>query len=207
MNPILIVPIVEGHGEYKAVPVLLHRMAEDRQVYHLKVNQPIRVKASSFFQRREEFCRYVQLAANKAAQGNGLVLILMDCEDDCPAELGPSLLERAKEARSDVQYLCVLAHREYETWFIAAADSLAGYSGLKTDLSSLLNPESRRDAKGWLTENMPNDTYEPIRHQAKFTAQFSFEQAETVPSFKRFRDKLTQYLERFVANEEQEQTD
>jgi len=197
MNPIEIVPIVEGQGEVSAVPELLRRFAQDSEVYNLKVNPPIRVRSSSFLKSDKEFNRHIQLAANKAGQNPGLVLILLDCQDDCPAKLGPMLLEKAQAVRSDVEYLCVLAHREYETWFIAAAESLAGCKGLKADLQPLPHPESKRDAKGWLTEHMPkNLSYDPIQHQTALTAQFSFDQAEAVPSFSRFRRKIREFFRR-----------
>jgi hypothetical protein len=60
----------------------------------------------------------------------GGVLVLIDADDDCPAHLGPALLARAREARSDVPVSVVLANREFEAWFLAAAPSLAGNCGL-----------------------------------------------------------------------------
>jgi hypothetical protein len=35
-------PIVEGHGEVGAVPVLIRRLRNEAQAYNLEVNQPIR---------------------------------------------------------------------------------------------------------------------------------------------------------------------
>lgn len=120
-------PIVEGHGEIEALPLLIRRIfAEFSPQVVPVINPPIRVKAGSFVNDHEYFHRYVRLAAAKAAHGGGEVLILLDCEDDCPATLGPSLLARAKSVRSDVPTTVVLAHCEYETWFLAAAESLRG---------------------------------------------------------------------------------
>lgn len=203
VEPVLIVPIVEGQGEEAAVPVLLRRFAHDSEVYNYQINPPIRIKVSSFLQGGEYFQRFIKLAANKAAMSNGLVLILLDCEDDCPAELGPRLLQQAQEVRSDVEYLCVLAYREFETWFLAAAESLSGCSGLNEDLLPMDDPESRRDAKGWFTKNMPGTSYDPIRHQAAFASQFSFEQAERVPSFHRLRRKLSEYFTGMKSSKEE----
>lgn len=130
-----IAPIVEGHGEVEAVPALLHRIAQgETQNITLRVNSPIRVKAGSFLNNDTYFRKQIILAAAKAAQANGFVLILLDCEDDCPATLGPSILSRARAIREDVDYLVVLAYREYESWFLAAARSLRGVRGLPEDL-------------------------------------------------------------------------
>ena len=80
----------------------------------------------------------------------GGVLVLLDADDDCPAALGPALLERARAARSDVPISVVLANREFEAWFIAAAESLAGTHGFPADLTAPADPEKIRGAKEWL---------------------------------------------------------
>lgn len=182
---IFFVPIVEGQGEVQAVPALLHRLAQHyNPAVPVKVNPPIRVKSGSFLNDTEYFHRQVSLAAAKAAQSRGLVLILLDCEDDCPARLGPDLLRRARAVRTDVDMDVFLAYREYETWFITAADSLRGHAGLADDLSVPDDPERYRDAKGWFTDRMPRP-YDPIVHQLDFTRIFDLDQARRNDSFRR----------------------
>jgi hypothetical protein len=68
-------------------------------------------------------------AAALRVRSSGGVLVLLDADDDCPAEYGPALLARAKAARPDKQVAVVLAMREFEAWFLAAAPSLAGQFG------------------------------------------------------------------------------
>ncbi|QQP89470.1 DUF4276 family protein [Skermanella rosea] len=134
---VFIAPIVEGHGEVEAVPVLLHRMAAHHMSnVPLRVNPPIRVKCGSFLNDDVYFRKHVALAAAKAAPQGGHVLILLDCDDAkwCPATLGPHLLERARRVRRDVSHLVVLANKEFETWFIAAIASLGGQQGVARDL-------------------------------------------------------------------------
>ncbi len=148
----LIAPIVEGHGEVGAVPVLVRRLVNvARPDAFPQINPPIRVNSGSFLNLKDPayLRRYVELAASKAAQaGPGLILIPLDCEDDCPGQLGPSLLERARQVRPDVPCLVALACREYETWFLAAAASLRSHRGLPADLQPPTAPEALRDAKG-----------------------------------------------------------
>jgi hypothetical protein len=72
----------------------------------------------------------VKAMALRVSPTAGGVLVLIDADDDCPAHLGPALLARAREARSDVPVSVVLANREFEAWFLAAAPSLAGNCGL-----------------------------------------------------------------------------
>lgn len=182
---VYVAPIVEGHGEVEAVPKLLHRirMASGSQC-QLVVNPPIRVKSGSFLNDGEYFTKQVALAAAKAAQNNGSVLIILDCDDDCPARIGPDLLARAKAVRADVQMFVALAYREYESWFIAAVPSLSGVGGLLGGLAVPANLELIRDAKGWLGRQMP-DRYDPITHQLAFTLKFDLAQARACPSFDR----------------------
>ena len=40
--PVKIIPIVEGHGEVAAVPVLLRRIAKRLNAYDVQVGKPIR---------------------------------------------------------------------------------------------------------------------------------------------------------------------
>lgn len=190
MKPVLIIPIVEGHGEVEAVPLLIRRVFQEfRPDSEPKINPPTRIKVGSFLNDQDYFTKYIRLATAKAAQADGTVLILLDCEDGCPATIGPSLLSRAKSVRSDARYIVALAHREYETWFLAAANSLRGCSGLPTDLNPPLNPEACRGAKEWLQKRMTSP-YDEIIHQAKFTARFNLKAARSIPSFARLVDKL-----------------
>jgi hypothetical protein len=189
-----VVPIVEGHGEVRAFPALLFRVRDMiAPKLTLKVNPPIRVKVGKFLNSEEEFYRHVRLAAERAVSLKGHVLILLDSEDDCPRELGPSLLERAKRIRNDVSFVVALAYREYETWFIAAANSLRGVSGLPEYLAPPTNPEHIRSAKEWFSRYLPNG-YDEIKHQWEFTRAFSFAEARSVRSFSRFLDKLEPLL-------------
>lgn len=191
-----VAPIVEGHGEETAVPILLRRLNEAMEPSRwLTINEPIRVKAQAFFKMGDDFRRFVSLAAGKAAQEQGGVLILMDCEDDCPATLGPKLLAAAKGVRGDVPYLVVLARREFETWFIAAAPSLQGVCGLSGDLTTPDYFEDIRDAKGWLGRQMPNG-YKETEHQQRLAARFDLTQARRADSF----DRLFQRLPGFFAS-------
>ncbi len=191
---IVFVPIVEGHGEVQAVPALLYRLVFwAAPAMPVRINPPIRIKSGSFLNDRDYFHRQVSLAAAKANQMQGHVLILLDCDDDCPAQLGPDLLARARKVRANVSVYACLAYREYETWFIAAADSLRGIGGLPGDLAAPADPELYRDAKGWLTERMPQP-YDPIVHQLEFTRCFDLVQAQSNDSFRRLSAHVRQLV-------------
>ncbi len=190
---LLLAPIVEGHGEGEAVPALLHRIAQVPPVLNgLRINPPIRVKSGSFLNDRGYFSRYVTLAAAKARQQNGVVLILLDCDDDCPAKLGPDLLRRAKEVSPDVPALVALAYREYESWFVTACRSLRGH-GLRDDADVPRQMDRLRNAKGWLSERMSGG-YDPVTHQLRFTRIFDISAARADHSFDRFYRHIRRLL-------------
>ena len=190
MSACFIAPIVEGKGEVEAVPKLLRRLFRQApRPGFLVVNPAIRIKAGSFLNDEDYFRRYVELASRKArGQPRGHVLILLDCEDDCAGTLGPRLLARACNVHAEVPFTVVLAHREYETWFLAAASSLRSLAGLPADLAAPASPEAIRGAKEWLAKRLPNG-YDETNHQPLFTEHFSFAQAAAVPSFARLQRK------------------
>jgi hypothetical protein len=192
-----IAPIVEGHGEVQAVPVLLRRLAaEIAPTSQFSLNPPLRVKAASFANDSDYFRKYIELAARKAKQwpnSKSCVLIILDSEDHCPGQLGPQLLIRAQACRPDVTIIVILAHREFETWFLAAARSLRGACDLPNDLEPPRNPESLRDAKGWLSASM-GQSYNEANHQPKLTTAFSFEEAAITKSFARCSRKLREFF-------------
>jgi hypothetical protein len=186
----LFAPIVEGHGEVDALPALLYRIARAEVLDgNIRVNQPIRVKSGSFLNDQPYFYRHFSLAAAKAAQSGGSVLILLDCDDDCPAKLGPDLLRRAMLARPGVEIYVALANREFESWFIAAATSLSGACGLAMDLQVPVEPTAYRNAKGWLGQRMDR-AYNPVAHQLELVRRMDLQQARANRSF----DRLYRYI-------------
>jgi hypothetical protein len=187
--------VVEGHGEVEALPALVRRIAESVGfVDDLQINPPIRVKSGSFIHDQDYFRKYVALAAGKAAARNGSLLILLDCDDDCPATLGPALLQRARSVRTNVDIFVALAYREFETWFVTAAPSLEGRRGLPPGLKSPHDAAQIRDAKGWLGERM-NTSYDPVIHQLEFARAFDLKLARANRSFDRLCRKIQSFLE------------
>ncbi len=175
--------IVEGKGEEGAVPILIRRIAESLYPELLiDTPHPFRVSRNQVV-KTGEIERAVNLTARKLG-GRGAIFVLLDSDDDCPAELGPALLCRALEARSDLPITVVLAQCEFEAWFLAAAESLRNYKGLKNDLESPNNPEEIRGAKEWLSQRMKgNRRYSPTADQPGLTKCFDLDQARHADSF------------------------
>lgn len=172
-----VVSIVEGDGEVASLPILLRRLGEWRTPgIYVDVAMPIRVHRDRFLNRDDEFQRHLLLAAGKSGDG-GWILILLDADDECPAELGSQILDRAKACVPHRQISVVLANREYEAWFIAAAESLHGSRGFQFNSTDAVDAETPRDAKGWLKERMSGRTYGEVTDQPAFSARFDLQQA------------------------------
>lgn len=188
--------IVEGDGEIQALPILIWRIVEHIVPgLWVDVPRPVLVNRSDIVQKGKiaqsgKLEKMIQLAhANLKDQG--AILILLDSDDDCPAQLGPALLQEAKRLRTDVPIVTIFAHREYEAWFLAAAESLRGIRGLPGNLETPPEPESIRGTKEWLTKRLPSgQKYSPTVDQAALTAQFDLELAlERSASFRKlYRD-------------------
>ena len=200
MSQLRIAAIVEGDGEVEAVPVLLRRYAElagwSGRIF---VPSVIRQPASRLL-KPGELERIVELAARKLA-GPGGIFVLLDCEDDCPATLGPTVLARVRQARSDLPTALVLAHREYEAWFLGSAPSIAGRRRLPNGLQPHPAPESIRGCKAWLSDQMPQGTaYNEVADQPALTAVFDLDAAKSAcPSFDKCHREVTALLQRVAA--------
>ena len=174
--------IVEGDGEVQAVPVLLRRIAQELAPTNPPVIlKPIRVHRYGVL-KEGVLESYVGLAAQRVGAEGG-VLILLDANGECPARLGPELLERARTARPDRRIEAVLAKCEYEAWFLASIESIAGSRTLSWDLPAPPAAESVRGVKEWLSQRMQTP-YRPIVDQPALTARFDMALARRrAPSF------------------------
>jgi hypothetical protein len=144
MKQVRIASLVEGDGEVQALPVLLRRVVQEIDpLVTAMIPRPFRHPSGSILR-----AGGVERAINAVAElhSDHSILVLIDCDDDCPKTLGPALGRRATQTRPDLYISVVLAHREYEDWFLAAAESLAGKRNLDPNLAAPDNPEDIRDA-------------------------------------------------------------
>jgi hypothetical protein len=172
-----VVAIVEGDGEVAALPILLRRINQWRGPANLvEVARPIRVRKDRFLNRDDEFNRHLLLAAAKCGEA-GWVLVLLDADDDCPAEKAPKLLARACACLPHRRVSVVLAKREFEAWFIAAAASLNGCRGFSFEGSNAVDAELPRNAKLWVKQRMAGGSYGETTDQPAFSARIDLQQA------------------------------
>ena len=167
-------PIVEGHGEVEALPVLLRRLRNEASAWKVEIGAPIR-RPRNKLASELGVMQAVETARRQPACG--AILIVFDGDKDCPAEVGPKVQGWAAAAARHLPCEVVLPHREYEAWFLAAVESLRTHELIRTDAASHPDPEQPR-AKAHLKQRLaPGRTYSPTSHQAKLSALFSLEHA------------------------------
>lgn len=177
--------MVEGHGDVEAVPIVVRRIVQQiLPPVIVQVTAPLRTPKSRLV-KPGELERAVELAARRMAGGGG-VLIVLDSDDDCPAQVGPALLARAASVRNGLPIAVVLAKSEFESWFVAAAESVAGSVGLPVGLQAPADPESIRGAKEWLTDRMLGTrSYSSTLDQPVLARQFDLARARRADSFEK----------------------
>jgi hypothetical protein len=199
-----IVPIVEGQTEAGCVERLLQRVWTELLAgpVRLQVLAPsrgqrdalIRPTGTSLAEKIEEAHMKLSRRLRYDPSGRGLLLLLVDAEADCPAELGPRLLQTARRARSDADIACVLAKRMFENWIVAGASTLGGVNGLPDPLQPPDNPEDR-SGEAWLEQQLRSQErtrhYKKTADAAVFVGRMSLDQCRArSPSF----DKLCREL-------------
>jgi hypothetical protein len=186
----VVATIVEGHGDAKALPVLLRRISGELN-WPMDVVQPFRTP-------RSELADPVRLArvvaaASAAVSGSGGVLVLFDADDDCPCRLRKSLDDAARQNFDNTEI--VLANREFEAWFLASLPSLRHHPSVRDDASFDGDPEQPRGAKERLAKQMTEKYHETL-HQTKFCGRMDLEMAwRNSRSFRRLVSALQQLLE------------
>jgi hypothetical protein len=172
----IVVPVVEGHGEVEAVPILLRRLLEREQRFDIEVARPFRVKRQRVVRDAELERSLTQAFRSRRADA---AIVLLDADDDCPVELAGALRQRAHAAAfQHVSVVC--ACREFEAWFLAAKRSLRGRCAINSSAQCIPDAERLQDAKGRLTANMDGSRrYLEVDDQPRLAAAVDLELAES----------------------------
>lgn len=208
MSGLRVIPIVEGHGDERAVPELLRRIGHELlDGQYIDVLRPIRVQRSRFLKGPADAAsgelggpdlrRAVKLAARKLSgicepARPELILILLDANSDCPKDLAPAIERAAHVSVGHVDVSCVLPNPEYETWFVAAAESLDRYLRLAPG-EPPETPEKTGSRKAWISSRFRGVRYSETVDQVRLTATMDLSLCRRrSPSF----DKLCREIER-----------
>ena len=168
MPPVL-ASIVEGDGEVAALrPLIENIIASSAGAVYPRIMRSHRMHRGSLVNNIGELEQFAAVALDGAGP-DGRLLVLLDADDDCPAELGPQLRQRLAARFTDNPVSVSIANREYESWFIASAESIAGRIGTDGPFSVPQNIEEIRAAKGWIEHYLMAGKYRETRHQASFS--------------------------------------
>jgi hypothetical protein len=202
-----IIPIVEGHGEERAVPCLIRRWLRHRgwdrffEIPDSAINAKGCGKLKAAYDRMRHIGieHYVEAALRRNPQA---VLVVLDADDECLKRgprngLGPSLLARARNVAPELPLAVVVANREYEAWFLANFQSIRARRGFSSQARypSSDHPESHSGCKKLMAELM-GCSYEETVHQLSLTGLLSFrpDACRRSPSY----GKLLRELERLT---------
>lgn len=201
--------VVEGHGEVQALPLLLRRLAgELAPGTHVEIPPPLRRPRDRLIGGAMELEKAVEFMAVRVSPLGGIMVVL-DAEDDCPAELAPRLQNRV--ASQNLPVSVVMAKREFEAWFLAAAESLRGRRGLPQNLAPPPDPEAIAGAKEWLARQMEHGSYSETLDQPALAAIFDTglarQRSDSFNKFSREVERLLDLLRTRAQDDPQEETD
>lgn len=189
--------IVEGHGDVRAVPYLVRRIAEHNQVFSAVIPQPFRLARSKMTE-ADALSRAVTLGARTVidnAVGGGIIL-LADSDDDCAVTECQTILSDMRNSAQGIECRAVFAVREYESWFLGSSSSLAGKDGIVDNPPQVSKLEGIRNAKGYFNTHflLKDRTYKETVDQQKYTHYINFSAPDAPDSLKKFVRDVTSLL-------------
>jgi len=173
--------VVEGHGDGQAALNLVVRLWDDLRLPALHWADPIRGKNLHQERGVHKACQLVRSKPDVAG-----MLLLRDEDDGCPKNTAPQAATWVRGLRLPFPSAIVLAHREYEAFFLPCVPLMAGRKlrgpgnlerpGLIPGSVFHGNPEDIRGVKEWLSERMPSGySYKPTVDQLPMTRMIDFE--------------------------------
>jgi|SRR5665213_3340195 len=166
--------ILEGDGDYEAVPLLLRNIINFRQYFDMKIGaRPIAVGDYIGMMKAERFLRFFRYALFRDDLDG--IVIALDCEDHCALEVVQTTYERIRvlAVQANKPVGIILFVREYETMFLVDLADIASRCSIQINanaISHLGDPILLRDAKGHFSSTVQGGSYKPTRDQAKVTA-------------------------------------
>jgi hypothetical protein len=196
---ISVFPIVEGHGDSIAVPILLRRIASELLGHHaLNCLPPFRLPRNKL-QFADEVSRVLALGDSKLKQAGpaGFILLIMDADTDCPVVQLQQLQQRHRKQLEVASTSIVFAVQEFEAWFLAANMNETHHALLRSNPVHVDDPEAVRDAKRRFRDDVmqPGRSYSETIDQPRFVAKMNLKIARArSASF----DKLVRELDRHL---------
>jgi Domain of unknown function (DUF4276) len=189
-----VLPIVEGHGELAAVPLLLRRLLDRQGRNDVVVDRAQRRGEWPIAKR--EFDRYYRAALNECQK---IIWILdYDCNECVDFQVDAAwAISRARELDDRGTLAMCFVVMEFESLFLWEERPLRHvFPNMKRDARLPDDPEGVRDAKGCISAMLPTGyMYKPTTHQARLTAVVDLELlASRSRSFQRLESGLRSLL-------------
>ena len=174
------VVLVEGYGDRDAVPFLLRRVFGELGAPDcFPASRPIACGDIPKIERIGELEKFTRYACERA-DGDS-VLLMVDCDDRCPKEVGEAFYPRLREIAEwrGKKIGFGFFWREFETQFLYALDDLVtaypafGWT-LDEDYQSV-DWSATRGAKGRLNAMMSTYYYKETRDQARFVSRLDLQ--------------------------------
>jgi len=170
----IVAPIVEGHGDVAALPILLRRMNPS-----LQIQKPVRYPKNRLL-----LDDYLKRAASIAASNiydDGWILLLLDADEQCAKSLGPSL-EQKLSNMSKHNCRVVLAVREFEAWIVGGDPKMC-----------VVNPDTAGNLKGLIRERygVYSETVDQPRLIAKADLQLLYERSRSFRQLRKVVDEIS----------------
>lgn len=199
--------LVEGDGDFSAVPSLASRWLSDNPQWCEFVHfdtKPFKIggidKISGKPKTQAEWQRYLKLAYSKRPNVGAIFAVLdgdakmFEGKPFCAVEAARTLAERTKEVGAGTLFsfgIAILC-KEYESILIAAALQLPGtIEGMVIPNS----PESIRGAKEWLNDNLVEGYHQTLQQNELTKSVKDWSPIrETHRSFQRFENALRQLV-------------
>ena len=166
-------PIVEGHGEVAAVPILLRRLRDVAQVFALDVNAPVRRKRSELIKESglRRSVRLAQIQPNCAC-----IIVLFDSDDDCPKESRRSCSNGPKKKPATYLAASLWPPRNTRPGLSLLSNHSEACAESAITLFPTLIPETPRGAKSQLEARMlPDRSYSETADQPALSAKFDMQ--------------------------------
>ena len=188
-------PVVEGDGDMLAVPALVRRIAHDAGCFDVKVLRPH--KRGDIPTVRARFEDYLRVALLEACP----VLWVLDYDCETCNDLARDkreLSSRAAEVAQGAAVQIAFMVKEFETLFLADHETTrVVFPDIPPETLFPPDPESVRDAKGWLSQARPKGlAYKPSQHQERLASQVDLGRLRLrSPTFVQFENAVVTLLE------------
>lgn len=190
--------LVEGDGDKLAAPELVRRLAAELHLHHLvPAPRPLKIGDSKRLRQSGNLEKWIRYGSMRL--DGDCVLVIVDCDDDCPLTVMKELMPRA----SDVVQVtgkpvgfCLLKC-EFKSLFLASLESIMeafpDYGWRILDEGALERVEEIRGCKEKLSAVMARGrSYKETRDQVKFVTALDWERL-------RVRSRSFVHLERTLA--------